>query len=472
LLAVAALLGALPARAEPVYVGWHELVPVGDLDGDGVADLAVSTASVSPDENVVVHSGATGEPLWGRREVFVTRVVPARIGARREPALVLESIVERHPGVGVRDQRGALLWQRYWPRTYDSDLTVAAVLTGDFVPGAGDDVLVAFRAAGDDTETVGARFAEVLDGATGVTAAVLRPETTGRWAGPPAVAGDLDGDRATDVVWAESLGDGHDVVRAYTGTGRLLWENDDIAFVARQGVTPVGDVTGDGRPDLTVLSEERHPGWWETTLLSGADGRIAWTRPGTEVFRLGDVSGDRTPDLLVTENRHPHGDRAVFARSYDGTGRLLARHRLPYTNLRPAGDVTGDGVEDFHGVWWWSETDRRRPEGTVDGRTGRILRTNVAGEVPLRASVDCRGTDTTTVTYGATTAVVKARDGASGRTLWSVRVPVDQGDRNVGLTALPRLPGRCADVLVATSSGYTARITGTGRLRWSLGDPA
>jgi hypothetical protein len=467
---VAALLLAAPlappAHADKITVSWTTMVPAGDFDGDGVADIALSVPRVGPDAISAV-SGATGDTLWSVPQLGPQDISPIRLGSTGPGILFTEDVYG--DSIGVLDRRGTLLWQRVWPDG------VASFLVGDFLPGGGDDLFVVRHV--DSGDGAGVRSAEVVDGTSGRTVSALGPMALPWWDAPPQAVGDLDGDGAADVVWSEPRDAGGDVLRAYAGDGRLLWENDDLAFVTMDGVTPVGDLTGDGRPDFTVWSEERAPQWRETTLVSGADGRALWTRPGTETLRVGDMNGDHRADLVLAEHTFVDERYGLTLRGYDAGGRLLYRRAAPFVDVEPAGDVDADGVTDLHAVWLDSEEDPDDPyqgprEGFVAGRTGRVLRTNpTAREYTLRASVDCRGADTTTVAYGPETAVVRALDGRTTRTLWSVTVPLEPGYPDVQVTALPRIAGRCADVLVASSGGYTARVEPSGRIRWQLGEP-
>ena len=461
LLAATALLPQPAVHAAPVDPAFWT-VAVGDLDGDGVGDLAEPQSGIVFDPSltgVTARSGASGEPLWQVRLPLVTRILPVRTGPGDEPGLVAVADGIHHAGVAMVDRTGEVLWYRTWPAA--TDITVT---TGGFLPGGGDDLMVArYDGAGSTKST---RVAEIVNGGTGATAAVLGPELIGARYTDPVPLGDLDGDGATDLAWTvpSATDTGGSAVRAISGDdGRTLWENGTLDQSGIDPPTPVGDMTGDGRPDLVVTTG----GWSTSTLFSGADGTVAWTRPGQRALAVQDISGDRLPDVVLLD-----GDESgVTARAYDRFGRTVYRSRLPYNWFEPAGDLTRDGVTDFRATWW-REDHHRTPEGLIDGRSGRVLRTHpTETEIPLGRSVDCRGADTLTGTYGKTSGVVRALDGRNGRTLWSVRIPVEPGGvPDAAFTVLARSRSRCADVLVS-AAGYTALVEPSGRIRWELGEP-
>jgi hypothetical protein len=468
--AAATLLLPQPARAEVTSVG--QWVAVADLDGDGTADLVQWSGGIGLQPEVQAFSGATGHLLWQLTPpAFVGNVVAASLGSA-QPGVLLMGDGGAGTSVTAVGRDGTIRWHRLWHQAISPD----AFLVGDFVAGPDDELVVTLEAG--DHDRGGVRSAEVVDAGTGLTATVLKPETYGRWDALPEAAGDLDGDGAVDLAWVEQPVAGNAVVRAYAGTGRLLWESSALPYVPAGGysggggTTPVGDVTGDGRPDLTVLSEDASQEW-ETTLLSGATGRPVWTRPGTTTLRSADVSRDGYADVVLVAHTGVTGGPETTIRAYGRDGRAIYSRGLPYDDIGPAGDVTGDGVPDFLGEWRDADEPQAAHtgpgEGIVDGRTGRVLRTNATPrEHPLGASVDCRGADTATAADGTDTVLVRALDGRTGRSLWSIRMPVERGYPDVAVTPMPRSKGRCADVLVV-GSGYAAMVSPDGHVRWSLG---
>lgn len=121
-----------------------------------------------------------------------------------------------------------------------------------------------------------------------------------------ASCGDVDGDAIADLLigapsdrtWhCETAG----YVVMYSGkTHRAIWMRGGKARGDRFGalVGAVGDIDGDGRPDVFVFAARTA----QVTLLSGASGtplRSLGTVPGGTVAGAGDINGDGRPDLVL-----------------------------------------------------------------------------------------------------------------------------------------------------------------------------
>ncbi|MFT5199872.1 MAG: hypothetical protein ACI87O_002546 [Planctomycetota bacterium] len=191
------------------------------------------------------------------------------------------------------------------------------------------------------------------------------------------VLGDLDADGVLDYARGGShfipSGAGlHGFVRIHSGmTGNLLFEipytaslfpaGDGVSF--GQGIGSVGDVTGDGIPDIGIGAPFEHNsgggGGGGVYVFSGVLGTPLYhvnAPAGSEAFgetitRLGDLSGDGTPDYLIGAiNENTTG--AVYAIS-GANGATL--YRIPGEandqylglHLEPMGDLDGDGMNDF-----------------------------------------------------------------------------------------------------------------------------
>ncbi len=182
------------------------------------------------------------------------------------------------------------------------------------------------------------------------------PVSLGDRVGQPLLA-DMDGDERLDlIVPCAGLGDDGGGVAVLLGRG-------DGTFVARHpridvgwtGLkTAVGDIDGDGRPDLAVAAHDSH----DVFLYRGTgDGRLErWTTvsprrggtPHTHSVAIADVDRDGHADLGVTQSEH--GEISVLLG--DGTGDFVHAPGSPFAaGVHPyeglvLKDVNGDGVVD------------------------------------------------------------------------------------------------------------------------------
>lgn len=221
----------------------------------------------------------------------------------------------------------------------------------------------------------GAAFGVVLGLGSGASAQSLLHDVPGLAAGElfgtaVALTGDLDGDgrcdfAATTVAGAQNRG----AIRAYSGLdAHLLWEVQGSTAGQRFGASlaRIGDVDGDGRPDLIVGAWlASFTGALQTGLarvVSGASGATirehrgdsAQDHFGWTVAGLGDVDGDTVQDYAVAAvDDDDNGGSAGSVRVFSGaTGAALytlrgtAGEQLLGTSIARVPDADGDGRDD------------------------------------------------------------------------------------------------------------------------------
>ena len=170
-------------------------------------------------------------------------------------------------------------------------------------------------------------------------------------ANPSSVAvGDFNGDGVPDFATA-NFG---------ANTVSVLLGNGDGTFQAAQtyataGFNPefvaVGDVNLDGRQDLAVAQSGSTPSL-VSVLLGNGDGsfqpaRIFATGQGSLSVAIGDVNGDGRPDLVAAN--YYSNDVSVLLGNGDGT--FQAAQSFPTAGMNPVtvavGDFNGDGRPDL-----------------------------------------------------------------------------------------------------------------------------
>ncbi|MCC6675840.1 MAG: FG-GAP repeat protein [Phycisphaerales bacterium] len=246
---------------------------------------------------------------------------------------------------------------------------------------------------------------------------VLRPggeDTSARAIGSSiAAAGDVDADGYADVIMGAGGGgpsgeDTRAMAAVYSGrTGEPIFTFSDGFTEFGASVAGVGDINGDGRPDLLIGS----PRWNDDSggplsagrayLYSGLDGSLLRTFEGTAatdrfgaaVAGAGDVNKDGTPDLIIgAPGADRNGTDRGRAEVYSGAdGTLLYRFlgfaitddaRVGYA-VSSAGDVNNDGYADLVVGAPGSTKGRVDAPGTVfvySGRTGATLWTFSRGQ--------------------------------------------------------------------------------------------
>ncbi|MCI0372798.1 MAG: FG-GAP-like repeat-containing protein, partial [candidate division NC10 bacterium] len=167
-----------------------------------------------------------------------------------------------------------------------------------------------------------------FSGADGSVLRTLSNPQGGNFAGPVAGIGDVNGDGAPDLLVGvpNQIAGGIVTGRAFVFSGadasllRIL-DNPNPSGFARFGsaLSGAGDVNGDGVPELLVGA----PGQGQAFVFSGADATLLLTLTrsssgsfGEVVAGIGDVDGDGAPDFLVGAPDQNVGGRLRQGRAF------------------------------------------------------------------------------------------------------------------------------------------------------------
>ncbi|MEO7359408.1 MAG: FG-GAP-like repeat-containing protein [Gemmatimonadaceae bacterium] len=376
---------------------------IGDVDKDGVTDVAVSAASNPPLGSAIgkvyAYSGKSGKLLWkveGPKGSFLGSTVEGAGDTNKDG---IPDVVVGAPGINGFYIYSGIDGRELRKTVGDSSVTDL----GRGVAGVGD--------LNHDG------YGDILASAPGAT--IGRGANTGRVYvfsgknGKPLLM--INGDSAS-ASFGSTLGVGggrYFVVGAsgggLNGTGRIfaydrlnpipLFTQDADSTGAALGAmfaSVVGDVNGDGIPDMYATdfaNSANGPASGRAYIFSGKTGEKLFVKSGEfpgEGFgigagRTGDVNGDGRADFLVGGWQYSgaawSGGRVQVFSGKDGSVLQTFTGRVPGETLGfdavGVGDVDGDGTTDYLLTSAWS---------TVNGlRSGRVY--IVSGSV-LRRSRD------------------------------------------------------------------------------------
>ncbi len=342
---------------------------VGDLDGDGIHDLAI-TAPFLAGGSVHVYSGATGELLFPA----ITVVGGTNLGIDVDPAGDVDN--DGTPDIIAGDSASGAGRAFVYSgvngqviRTFVGE--AAGDIFGRFVVGLGDindddssDLVIA--APQHDQAGVDAGRVYVYSGADSALLCTIDGLAAGdNFGNAVARIGDVDGDGKNDFA-VGAIG---------AGVGGLVYVYSSAPCLTGGPLTPLyvlappdgvgasfglffihtGDMNFDGTPDIYVSEFSAN----QAHVYSGVDGSLLRTFSGAGGFGIGrfvgDVNLDGHDDLIlaswVANDGGTQAGKADIFSGRDGSILDTYTHNVPFAQFgfdaNGMGDVNGDGRIDY-----------------------------------------------------------------------------------------------------------------------------
>ncbi|MEU5563504.1 FG-GAP repeat domain-containing protein [Micromonospora musae] len=268
---------------------------VADIDGDGRTDVAMS-------------SSAGVDVLFQRAGRLAA---PLLVAGGAEDVAIADLTGDGRPDLVVGEQQGSI---RIYAQTAAHAFQPYRTVTGPYIAGIPVDQVFAADLNGDARIDLAQFYGHGtwvrLRGADGSYAPATTYRTPAdesgfRRAGLGAAVGDVTGDGRADLVTSVDGNTPDAAVQVFTqGAGGLAAVPTSYpAYDAAAGLT-VGDLTGDGRKDLVVA----HNSWLavsvylqrSTGTLGGyTTNRVDGVGPQADSLAVGDVTGDGKPDVVA-----------------------------------------------------------------------------------------------------------------------------------------------------------------------------
>ncbi len=292
---VSVLLNTTPARATaPSFAlpqtfavgGAPQSVAVGDFDGDGLPDLAVATDN--PDAvAILLNTTPTGATTasFAAPQTFAANDSPGSLAVGDINADGMPDLAVSNPGSGAvtvllnTTAAGSQTLSFTPPQAFATGATPAGIAFGDFNEDGRPDLAVANAGA----HTISVLLNTTVRTATTPAFAAQRTfPVVNTPAGPSSVAvGDFNGDGKPDLVVANAGAASVSVLLNTTPAGTTI-----ASFAPQQTFSAghnavavaVGDLNGDGKPDLAVAN-----GDFANNPLGNADNTVSVLRNTTPV---------------------------------------------------------------------------------------------------------------------------------------------------------------------------------------------
>ncbi|HEV8084500.1 MAG TPA: FG-GAP-like repeat-containing protein [Chitinophagaceae bacterium] len=333
-------------------------VAFSDVDGDGKADLVVATQNnavsvlrnTSTPGNIIASSFAAKVDLIPGSTPY--SVATGDVDGDGKPDIVVANSGSRTISVFRNTSSSGSISAAAtvdFPATGSFPTSVAiGDVDGDGKPdliivNGGSSTVSVFRNTSTSGSIDASSFAAKIDFAAVST--------------PYAVAvGDVDGDGKPDLVTANQNGANISVLRNTSTSGNISFAvnvNFTTGSVPRS--VAIGDMDGDGKPDLVVANNSSNSiSVLRNTSTSGSISMAAkvdfTTGNAPYSVAIGDVDGDGKPDFVTANNGTPYSMSVL--RNTSTPGNISAAAKVDFTTgtapiSAAIGDVDGDGIPEI-----------------------------------------------------------------------------------------------------------------------------
>lgn len=329
-------------------------VSVGDLDGDGKADLVVVNKSDST-ISILKNTSTTGNISFAPKIDLTTGFLPQSVvigdlngDGKLDIAVISTGSSSSIVTVFQNTSAGINIYFDVHV-SYATGLSSQSVSIGDIdsdgkpdiiVSNTGSNTISVLRNTSNVKEAIS--FAAKMDYATGISPQGL-------------TIGDMDGDQKPDIICANYTSGTFSVLRNTSTIGSISFDSK-IDFTTGSGPQSlsIGDLDGDGKPDIAIANKLSN-----TISVFGNTSSIGSISFAAKVdaptgstpmnVSIGDIDGDGIPDLAVTNNT---SNTVSVIKNTSTIGSISMATKVDFTTgISPTGlsiaDLDGDGKPDL-----------------------------------------------------------------------------------------------------------------------------